>query len=295
MHRNRQSWLGQNTKSFSAKRHKGAKGSFGQNFMGQVLTISLVMAMLMACTTSIAPNSTQTNPLANGQSATFTVAAAADLQFAFSELAAHFEQTTGTHVTLVFGSTGQLVQQIENGAPYDVIAAANVTYIDQLQAAGLVDADTVARYARGKIVLAVNRQADVQATTPADLLAPTIRHIALANPAHAPYGLAARQALEAAGVWEKLQEKLVFAENVRQTLQFVQSGEVEVAIVARSVADVPEITWTLLDESLYKPLDQALAIVTASPNKAAAAQFTALVLSDQGRSVLKKYGFSLPQ
>jgi len=226
--------------------------------------------------------------------AELTVAAAADLQFAFSDLAELFEEQTGQKVTLVFGSTGQLSQQIENGAPYDLFASANIDYIHQLAEKKLVLEDSVELYARGRIVLAANRQTGIKVVDLEDLLDPQIRHIAIANPEHAPYGVAAKQALEAAGLWETIEPKLVFGENVRQALQYVQSGDAEAGIVALSVADVPEITWTLIDEANHQPLDQALAIVTSSRQPELARQFAAFINGEHGRPIMRRYGFILP-
>jgi molybdate transport system substrate-binding protein len=223
-----------------------------------------------------------------------TVAAAADLQFAFNDIARLFESQTGYKVTLVFGSTGQLAQQIENGAPYDLLAAANIDYVHQLAEKKLVLEDSASLYARGRIVLAANRQAGVSVIDLKDLLNPQIKHIALANPAHAPYGVAAKQALESAGLWETVQPKLVLGENVRQALQYVQTGDAEAGIVALSVADVPEITWVLIDDSLHKPLDQALAIVASSPHQELASQFATFINSEHGRPIMRRYGFILP-
>lgn len=234
------------------------------------------------------------NPTSTTSVEEITVAAAADLQFAFTNIADLYEQQTGRKVTLVFGSTGQLVQQIENGAPFDLIAAANISYIDRLVAGGLAIPESSALYARGRIVLAVNKQSGIQAISLEDLLSDKILHIAIANPEHAPYGLAAKQALESLGLWEKLQPKLVYGENVRQALQFIQTGDAEVGIISLSVANVPEITWTIIDESLHIPLDQALAILTASKNPDMARDFIAFINGENGRPIMRKYGFLLP-
>ena len=224
-----------------------------------------------------------------------TVAAAADLQFAFSDIVKFYEEQTGHKVTLVFGSTGQLVQQIENGAPFDLIASANISYIEQLAENGLVMPESAELYARGRIVLAVNRQSGVEAVDLKDLLADNIQHIAIANPEHAPYGLAAKQALQSLGLWEELADKLVYGENVRQALQFVQTGDAEVGIISLSVASVPEITWTLIDEQLHTPLDQALAILTASKNPELAQSFIEFINGEIGRPIMRQYGFLLPR
>lgn len=223
-----------------------------------------------------------------------TVAAAADLQFAFTEIGSLFEAQTGQSVVFTFGSTGNLARQIENGAPVDVFAAANVAYVDDLRAKGLIVAGSRQLYAQGQVVLAVNRASGVQAERLEDLLQPGITHIALANPEHAPYGLAARQALESAGLWEALQPKLVYGENVRQAMQFVQTGNAEVGLIALSVADVPELRYTLVDAKLHQPLNQAIAVVQGTPREATARRFIAFVNSPPGRSIMRRYGFLLP-
>jgi molybdate transport system substrate-binding protein len=223
-----------------------------------------------------------------------TVAAAADLQFAFTEIGELFEMETGNEVTFSFGSTGQLAQQIENGAPFDLFAAANISFVDDLAKKNLVLSDTVALYARGRIVLAVNRESGISAVTLQDLLSDKITHIAIANPEHAPYGVAAKEALQSAGVWEQIQSKIVYGENVRQTLQFIQTGDAQAGIVALSVANVPEVTWALLDNSLHNPLDQALAVVSSSPHADVAREFAAFINGETGRPIMQKYGFVLP-
>jgi molybdate transport system substrate-binding protein len=223
-----------------------------------------------------------------------TVAAAADLQFALGEIAGLFEEETGVKVNLVFGSSGLLNQQIENGAPYDLIASANVSYVDQLASKGLVLPESVTQYAQGRIVLAVNRVAHLEVLTLEDLLAPEIRHIAIANPEHAPYGVAAMQALQSAGIWKQIQPRLVYGENVRQALQYIQSGDAQAGIVALSVANVPEISWTLLDGEMHAPLNQALAVLTRSEHPQLAARFAAFINGEKGRPIMRRYGFILP-
>jgi molybdate transport system substrate-binding protein len=222
------------------------------------------------------------------------VAAASDLQFAFPDLARLFEQETGQEVTLVFGSTGLLTQQIENGAPYDLFAAADSRYIERLARQNLLQPDSIRLYARGRLVLAANIESGVTVDSLSDLLSPNITHISIANPAHAPYGRAAQEALVAAGFWEDLEPKLVFGENVRQALQYIQTGDAQAGLIAESVADVPEISWRPVAEDLYQPLHQALGVLTTSQKGNLAGQFADLVTSEQGRSILAGYGFALP-
>jgi molybdate transport system substrate-binding protein len=250
-----------------------------------LITLSLLPLALTACRPNPAPP-------------TLTVAAASDLQFAFNEIGAQFTAQTGIPVTFTFGSTGQLAQQIENGAPFDLFAAANLAFVEDLNQKGHLLPESIALYGRGRIVLAVNNTTsqthNLTPTTLPDLLDPRITHIAIANPTHAPYGKAAQEALESSGLWDELQPKLVYGENVRQTLQFVQTGDAQVGIVALSVADVPEIHWVLLDETLHNPLDQALAVVARSPHPAEAQAFADFINGSIGRSIMQKYGFVLP-
>ncbi|CAN5661714.1 molybdate ABC transporter substrate-binding protein [soil metagenome] len=225
---------------------------------------------------------------------TLTVAAAADLQFAFTEIGERFEEETGWAVTFSFGSTGNLAAQIEQGAPFDVYAAANIAFVEDLMRQDLLIAETEQRYAIGRVVLAVNRDSGVSAMTLEDLLDPEIRQVAIANPDHAPYGLAAREALESAGIWDELRPKIVYGENVRQTLQFIQTGNAEAGMVALSIAEVPEISYTLIDEGMHNPLEQAMVVVAGTPHEQAAREFVAFVNGPEGREIMRQYGFSLP-
>jgi molybdate transport system substrate-binding protein len=152
----------------------------------------------------------------------------------------------------------------------------------------------VALYARGRIVLAGNKAMGIQIATLDDLLSDEIAHIAIANPEHAPYGVAAMEALQSTGLWEKIQPKLVYGENVRQALQFIQTGDAEAGIVSLSVANVPEISWTLIGAELHNPLDQALAVVTSSSHQDVARQFAEFINGPSGRPIMQKYGFVLP-
>jgi molybdate transport system substrate-binding protein len=222
------------------------------------------------------------------------VAAAADLQFAFGEIGPLFEAEHGQPVIFTFGSTGHLTSQIENGAPYDILAAANVAFVDRLREQGLTVPGTQQLYAQGRIVLVANRASGVRATGLEDLREPAVSRIAIANPEHAPYGQAAREALVSAGVWEDVQPKLVLGENVAQALQFVQTGDAPVGIVALSIAGAPEVTGALLPAELHEPINQALAVISGTSHEAAARAFIQFVSSPEGREIMKRYGFLLP-
>lgn len=223
-----------------------------------------------------------------------TVAAASDLTPAFEEIARAFEATHNTKVVFVFGSTGLLTRQIENGAPFDLFAAANVSYIDQLEQKGLIVPGTKTIYARGRITMWTTAESSLNLENIADLARPEVHRIAIANPDHAPYGQAARQALESAGVWETVRPKLVYGDNIRQTLQFAETGNVDVAIVALSLSVRSKGRWVLIPEELHKPLDQGMGIIKGTHNEAAARAFSEFVNGEQGREILGKYGFAFP-
>ena len=228
------------------------------------------------------------------QTAELTVFAASDLTFALRELAPKFEQAQRVKVTLVFGSTGNLARQIDSGAPADVFFAANETFVDDLVKRGVIIAGTRTVYAQGRIVLATAKTFRPALTDLRGLLDERVRHVAIANPVHAPYGKAAEEALRRAGVWESVKPKLVYGENIRQALQFIESGAAEAGIVALSVANVPSVAFTAIDPSLHTPLVQVAGVVTRSPSPQAGRAFIRFVNGAEGRTVMKRHGFSLP-
>lgn len=232
--------------------------------------------------------------VAQQQPVTLLISAASDLTFAFQELGARFEDATGIKVRFNFGASGHLTQQIEQGAPVDLFAAANMTFIDRLAQQGLIIPDSRMPYARGHLTLWTRADSRLYLTGLDDLLQPQVRRIAIANPSHAPYGLAARQAMQAAGLWQRVQAKLVIGENVRQTLQYAATGNVDVALVALSLSMQYAGRWLKIPEHLYQPLVQTLAILKRSAHTVEAQQFAAFINGPQGRPIMQKYGFVLP-
>src|SRR6266850_7895373 len=223
-----------------------------------------------------------------------TVAAAADLTPAFEELGREFQATHSINVVFSFGSSGLLEKQIENGAPMDIFAAANTEYIDQLDKKGLIIRGTKAIYARGRITLWTPKDSTLHIEKLADLTGAEVKRIAIANPDHAPYGMAAREALQKAGVWESIKAKLIYGDNIRQTLQFAQTGNVEVAMAALSLSLQSDGHWVLIPEELHKPLDQAFALIKGTKNEKAAREFAEFISGPLGRTIMRKYGFILP-
>jgi molybdate transport system substrate-binding protein len=222
--------------------------------------------------------------------ASLRVAAASDLQAVLPVLAERFTKAHGIEVTPVFGASGQLVQQIEQGAPYDIFLSANRTFVERLAAKGAVKPDSVRPYAQGRLVLVVSRKAGVSVGGLADLLKPEVKHVAIANPDLAPYGRAAQQLLEKSGL-SAVTPKLVQAESVRQALQFVQTGNAEAGLVAHSVANVPEVERIELDRSLYDPIVQSLGIVSTTEHPDTARKFVDFLLSGEGQERFISFGF----
>jgi molybdate transport system substrate-binding protein len=250
------------------------------------LTVCAAASWLAA--TALAPVSAQAPPRA------LIVFAASDLGPALAKIVPPFEETAHAKVTVALGSSGTLAQQIRNGAPADVFFSANETFIDGLVPDGLVVLQSRLRYARGRIVVVTLQSTHAPIRSLHELADPKVRRIAIANPVHAPYGLAAQQALETSGLWKQVQPKLVFGESVQQAVQFVRSGSVDAAIVARSVADGPGLAWELVDDNLHAPVNQMAAIVTRTKEPALARSFLDFVSGEHGRSVMRQLGFLLP-
>lgn len=223
------------------------------------------------------------------------VAAAADLALAFEELGRDFERQTGHSVTFSFGSTGLLAQQLRAGAPFDVFAAANVSFVDDVVAAGACDGATKAPYARGRIAVWTKRGSVAPPAAFEELADRRFTRIAIANPEHAPYGQAAKQALQQARIFRTVESRLVLGENVRQALQFAETGNVEAAIVALAlVVDDHDNPWLLVDERRHRPIDQALVVCNHGESREGGSSFARFVNAEPGRAVMRRYGFLLP-
>ncbi len=225
-----------------------------------------------------------------------TIAAAADLTPAFQEIGPLFTEQTGIPVVFNFGSTGQLAQQIERGAPIDLFYAANKSFIEDLAAKKVVDPATMAVYAQGRITIWTRADSPLRPQQLTDLADPAYRRIAIANPEHAPYGQAAREALERAGIWNQIKDRLVFGENVAQTLTLADTGNVEVAIVALSLSVQSNGYWVLIPSEFHPdhPLIQMAAIVNGTQHTDSARRFMEFVLGPEGHVIMRKYGFLLP-
>lgn len=225
---------------------------------------------------------------------TITVAAASDLAFALKEISVSFEAETGAKVVISFGSTGMLARQIEQGAPFDVFFSAGEAYMDGLKRGGHTLSGTERHYARGALALAVSKGTGIKGPTLEDLTRPEIRRIVIANPDHAPYGVAAMETLRAAGMLPRVKEKIVYAENIRQALQYLQTGDAQAGLIALSLARADQLTYSEIDTRQHNPINQVAALVKGCRDEAVARAFLEYVCGPKGRSVLKGYGFGLP-
>lgn len=226
------------------------------------------------------------------------VAAASDLKFAVSEIAARFEVDSGRKVALNFGSSGNFARQIQQGAPFELFMSADEDFVFRLADGGFTR-DRGDLYAIGRIVLYAPKGSKLALDPELKGLRATwndVRKFAIANPEHAPYGRAAEQALRALKLWEFVQPKLVLGENIAQTAQFVTTRSAEAGIIALSLALAPELArqgdHVLLPETLHNPLRQRMVLTRRAGETAA--MFYAYLQQPPARAILKNYGFMLP-
>lgn len=228
-----------------------------------------------------------------------TVAAAADLQFVMQEIGARFKSATGKSVKLIYGSSGNFTQQLQNGAPFDMFFSANLDYPKQLEAAGLTEPGTFYQYAIGKIVVWVPNDSKVDVSSGLRaLLNPSLKKIAIANPQHAPYGKAAVAAMQKENIYEQVKDKFVLGENISQAAAFVASGSADVGIVALSLALSPNMKdkgrYAEVPTADYPAIEQACVIMGSSKNKSVAQQFLKFIQSSPITELFQKYGFAIP-
>src|SRR5712691_7890177 len=238
--------------------------------------------------------------LAMPTSAQIIVAAAADLNAALTVIAADYEKSGGGTVRLSFGSSGNLFNQIQNGAPFDVFFSADLDYPEKLIEAGLAEKASLYPYAVGQLVLWVTASSSLDLHRGMNiLLDPSVKKISLANPEHAPYGRAAVAALRHFGLYEKVSDRFVFGENVSQAAQFVESGNAQAGFVALSHAMAPGMRekgrYWIIPSDAYPALQQAAVILSHSSKKAEAAAFLQYIQEPEAIGVLRHYGFSVPE
>ncbi len=228
------------------------------------------------------------------------IAAASDLQFAMTEIAAAFRAETGMDVRLSFGSTGNFARQIREGAPFQIFMAADERFIEELHRDGFTR-DAGDLYALGRVVIVAPHESPLTPDTELDNLAELLKagqitRFAIANPDHAPYGMRAMEALKTRGIWDDLQPVLVLGENVSQAAQFALSGNATGGIIAYSLALAPKVaprgTYALIPEDWHDPLRQRMVLLDEAGDVAEA--FYAYMSEPAARAIMKRYGFVLP-
>lgn len=223
------------------------------------------------------------------------VAAASDLRPAFDELGEEFEARTGERVVFSFGSSGQLAQQVIEGAPMDLYAAANADFVDRVLDAGRGRPQTRSTYAFGRLAIWSPASEEDGWETLEELAAdPEAPTVAIANPEHAPYGAAARKAFQSAGAWQDVEPQVVFGQSVTDTHRLAATGNADVAVVSLSLAlaDGDTGRWSLVPDELYGPLRQDLVVTAEHPERAALARrFAEYVTGGPGRQTMRRHGF----
>jgi molybdate transport system substrate-binding protein len=218
-------------------------------------------------------------------------AAAANLADAFKELGKQFTARTGIRVVYSFGATADLAKQIENGAPFDLFAAADTEHIEQLDRQGLIVPGTSALYARGRLVVWTARESNITLTRIEDLRRAEVGRISIARPDAAPYGRAAVEALRALDLWKDIESKVIYGQNVSQARQYVATGNADAALLPRSLVRAGEGQSIEVDERLHQPINQSLAVIKASGKQDSARLFSQYILSPEGQSLLERYGY----
>ena len=230
----------------------------------------------------------------SAQAQTVKVAAAANLRFVFDEIKASYAiANPKATITANFGSSGALLQQILNGAEFDIFMAADNSFPVKLKDQGAASGE-IKTYALGKLVLWSNT---LDVSKGLEILTdPSVKRIAIAKPELAPYGDRAIEVLKTSGLYEKVKDKIIYADNISQTAQFAQTGNAEVAFLAMSLTMTPEMKGStyLIDRKMYKPVEQAMVLVKSWKTNPDAAKFMKFVLSDKCKPIFEKNGYIVP-
>ncbi|HHT9159822.1 MAG: molybdate ABC transporter substrate-binding protein [Planctomycetes bacterium GWF2_39_10] len=228
------------------------------------------------------------------------IAAASDLNSAMNAICHAFEKSNPDIKTEVsYGSSGNFFAQIKQGAPYDIFFSADSSYPMRLEEEGLAVKELKRFYAVGRIVLWIPKTSTLDITKGLKIvLQQEFKKLAIANPRHAPYGRAAEETLRYYGLWDKVQGKLVFGENVSQTAQFVQTGAADAGIIALSTASSLKMAndgnyWIIPTET-YSKLEQVYTVLQRGKDKSSVKAFLEYIQGEKGKKILFNYGFIVP-
>jgi molybdate transport system substrate-binding protein len=197
-------------------------------------------------------------------------------------------------VVFSFGATADLAKQIENGAPFDVFAAADTEHVEQLETKGLLTPGSRALYARGRLVMWLPPESKLKAERIQDITAKQFERIAIAKPDVAPYGRATIESLQGLGIWKDIEGRVIYGQNVSQTKQYTATGNAEVGFIPLALVKPGEGTYIEVPDELHRPIDQALGIVKESARQNAARQFVDFLLSPEVEELLSQKGYRKP-
>lgn len=248
--------------------------------------VALLLSVLLVATTVRADES-------------ISIAAAADLSYCLDDINAAFKKAhPGADLKVSSGSSGNFATQIKNGAPFEVFLSADVSFPRELIKAGLADESTLMIYAVGRIVLWTSTPDKVDVTRGFDLLRDPdgpVKKLAVANPDHAPYGRAAREALVHEKLWDAVQGRIVLGENIAQTAQFVETGNADAGFVALSLVLSPKLSkigkWWEVPADTYGKLEQGVVLTKAGANNPLAREYIEFLRTDEARAIFDRYGF----
>lgn len=226
-----------------------------------------------------------------------TLAAASSVRSAMDEVIADYKALHPTDdISTIYGASGKLTTQILHGAPFDLLFSADLELPQKLNATGFAASEPVV-YAIGRLVLWSAHQ-DASKLTLKDLTDARFKRIAIAQPEHAPYGMRAREAMQAVGVWDAVQGKLVYGESITHAAQMAQSGAADIAVIALSMMSNPALSrhgYLLISDSLHSPLAQAFVVTRQGAGKPAALNFANYMKTAAAKTILEKHGFAQPQ
>jgi len=231
-----------------------------------------------------------------------SIAAASSLRFALDDLVEGFREShPDTGVAVTYGSSGNFYAQIQNGAPFDLYLTAEINYARQLVDAGLARPESFFVFADGRVALWVpkNSPLDIEAIGLRVLRDPSVRQVSIANPAVAPYGIAAEEALRSGDLYDTVKPKFVLGESIAQALQFVESGAAQAGILALSLVVAPEVAGkgrhVLIPSDVHQRIEHGGVVLTNAAQPGAAESFRAFLMSDAARPVLDRYGLAAPE
>ncbi|MBS0202951.1 MAG: molybdate ABC transporter substrate-binding protein [Planctomycetes bacterium] len=270
------------------------------------MTVCWLVLLTAGCSRS-APMDGKSSPSAESSSRKtakpreVAIAAASDLKFALDDVIAEFQKLHPEfHCQATYGASGNFFAQLSNHAPFDLFLSADIGYPRKLIELGLASRESEFSYAVGHLVLWIPKDSplNVEQQGIQTLLDPSVRKIAIANPRHAPYGRAAEAALESLGVHDQIESRLVLAENIAQAAQWLESGAAEIGLISRSLALAPAMRdkgryWSVPADA-FPTLEQGGVILNGAQDPEAAAEVRSFLISEPGRTILKKYGFEEP-